>query len=160
MVFVIRQRRIADPMLDLSLFTGRQFSGSLVANTIAMFALVGNAVFLTQYLQSVLGFTPLVAALWSLAPSVLVAGAAVVAGALGRAVDRAYVMGGGFALAAGGFLVIDPGDAAVVGRGGADRRHRAQRRAGDGDDAGHRDRHGRHRTGAGRVGVRGAGDLE
>ena len=29
-VFVIRQRRIADPMLDLSLFAGRQFSGSLV----------------------------------------------------------------------------------------------------------------------------------
>ncbi len=105
-VFVIRQRRISDPMLDLGLFTGRQFSGSLAANTIAMFALVGNAVFLTQYLQSVLGFTPLVAALWSLAPSALVAGAAVGAGALGRAVDRAYVMGGGFAMAAGGFLVM------------------------------------------------------
>ena len=57
-VFVIRQRRIYDPMLDLRLFTGRQFSGSIAANTIAMFALVGNAVFLTQYLQSVLGFTP------------------------------------------------------------------------------------------------------
>ena len=27
-LFVVRQRRIADPMLDLNLFAGRQFSGS------------------------------------------------------------------------------------------------------------------------------------
>ena len=53
-----------------------------------MFALIGTAVFLTQYLQSVLGMTPLAAALWSLAPSVLVAAAAPLATRAGRAVRQ------------------------------------------------------------------------
>ena len=82
------------------------FSGSLAANSIATFALVGNAVFLTQYLQSVVGYTPFVAALWSLAPSVVVGAAAPVAGALGQQFDRAAVMAGGFLVAAAGFLVL------------------------------------------------------
>jgi MFS transporter, DHA2 family, multidrug resistance protein len=73
---------------------------------VAVFALVGNAIFLTQYLQSVLGYTPFVAALWSLLPSVFVGGAAVLAGALGRRIDRAYVMGGGFVTAATGFGIL------------------------------------------------------
>ncbi len=104
--FVLRQQRIADPMLDLSLFAGRQFSGSVLVNTVAMFALVGNAVFLTQFLQSVLGMTPFAAALWSLAPSVLVGAAAPVAARLGQRLDRAYVMAGGFVLGGLGFVLL------------------------------------------------------
>ena len=104
--FVVRQHRTTDPMLDLSLFGGRQFSGSVVVNTIAMFALVGNAIFLTQFLQSVLGMAPLVAALWSLAPSVLVGVAAPTAAALGQRFDRAWVMAGGFAVGAVGFVLL------------------------------------------------------
>ena len=106
MIFLVRQRRIAHPMLDLALFRGRQFGGSVAVNTIAMFALVGNAVFMTQFLQSVLGMTPFTAALWSLAPSVLVGGAAPLAPALGQRFDRAYVMAGGFLAAAVGFGLI------------------------------------------------------
>ncbi len=83
-LFLSRQRRAADPMIDLAMFGNRAFGGSLLANTVAMFALVGNAVFLTQYLQLTLGMSPLRAALWSLVPTIAVAGAAPLATALGR----------------------------------------------------------------------------
>jgi DHA2 family multidrug resistance protein-like MFS transporter len=77
-----------------------------VANTVAMFALVGNAVFLTQYLQLTLGMNPFRAALWSLVPSVAVAFAAPAATALAQRINRADVMGGGFALGAVGFILL------------------------------------------------------
>ena len=105
-VFFRRQAGVDHPMLDLHLLRDRQFSRSLGLNTIAMFALVGNAVFLTQFLQSVLAMTPIVAALWSLAPSVLVGAAAPLAPALAQRFDRAYVMAGGFGVSAIGFALI------------------------------------------------------
>ncbi len=80
-------------MIELAMFRNRAFSGALAANTVGMLALVGNAVFMTQYLQLVLGMSPLKAALWSLAPSVVVGAAAPLGAALARRIDRAYVLG-------------------------------------------------------------------
>jgi DHA2 family multidrug resistance protein-like MFS transporter len=105
-MFWTRQRRAADPMIDLAMFGNRGFSGSLLANTLAMFALVGNAVFITEYLQLALGMSPLRAALWSLVPSVVVAGAAPHATTLSRRHRRGNVMAGAFLFAALGFLVL------------------------------------------------------
>lgn len=102
-VFVRRQSRLARPMVDLALLRHRAYGGSVLVNLIAMAATVGFAVFLTQYLQSVLGRSPFEAALWSLVPTGGVLVAAPVAAALARKVDRAYVMGGGFLVAAAGF---------------------------------------------------------
>ncbi len=110
-LFVQRQRTAAYPMLDLSMFRNRAFSGSLAANTIGTLALVGNAVFLTQYLQLVHGLSPFKAALWSLAPSILVGGAAPLATVLAGKIDRAYVIGGAFVLAATGYGVLTQLDA-------------------------------------------------
>ncbi|MFD6419852.1 MFS transporter [Streptomyces sp. NPDC060194] len=103
-VFVRRQRRVAHPVIDLDLIRRRAFGGPVVANLLAMFATVGMAVFFTQYLQSVLGHSPLNAALWSLVPAAGVAVTAPAAAALARRLDRAYVMGGGFLVSACGFL--------------------------------------------------------
>jgi DHA2 family multidrug resistance protein-like MFS transporter len=105
-LFLRRQRVAAHPMIELALFRNRAFSGALAANTIGMLALVGNAVFMTQYLQLVLGMSPLKAALWSLVPSVAVGGAAPLASALAQRFDRAYVLGGGLLLGAAGFGVL------------------------------------------------------
>ncbi|MGW6282244.1 MFS transporter [Kribbella sp. NPDC055071] len=105
-LFVQRQRTAKHPMLDLSMFRNRAFSGSLAANTVGTLALVGNAVFLTQYLQLVHGLSPFKAALWSLAPSVVVGGAAPLAAVLAGKMDRAYVIGGAFVLAASGYGVL------------------------------------------------------
>jgi DHA2 family multidrug resistance protein-like MFS transporter len=105
-VFLRRQRTATHPMIELAMFRNRAFSGALAANTIGMLALVGNAVFMTQYLQLVLGMSPLKAALWSLAPSVVVGGAAPLGAALAQKMDRAYVLGIGFVVAAGGFGIL------------------------------------------------------
>ena len=111
LVFVRRQARLEHPMVDLKLVRRRAYGGSVLANLLAMVAIVGFAVFLTQYLQSVLGQSPFEAALWSLVPSLGVMVAAPTGAALARSVDRAYVMGGGFLVAAAGF-----GGLAVIGR--------------------------------------------
>ncbi|MFC9943285.1 MFS transporter [Streptomyces pratensis] len=103
-VFVRRQRRLAHPMIDLGLLGRRNFGGPVLADLLAMFATVGMAVFFTQYLQSVLGLSPLTAALWSLVPAAGVALMAPAGAALAQRIDRAYVMGGGFFLAGCGFL--------------------------------------------------------
>ncbi|MET9530322.1 MFS transporter [Streptomyces sp. NPDC006649] len=103
-VFVRRQQRLDHPMVDLALLRRPAFCGSLLANLLAMFATVGFAVFLTQYLQSVLGQSPLVAALWSLVPMAGVAVLAPAGALLAKRFDRAYVMGAGFAVSACGFL--------------------------------------------------------
>jgi DHA2 family multidrug resistance protein-like MFS transporter len=116
-VFVHRQRTAAYPMIEVGMFRSRAFSGSLAANTIGMVALVGNAVFMTQFLQLVLGMSPLEAALWALVPSVGVGGAAPLAAALARKTDRAYVIGGAFVLAACGYGVLtemDPDSSLAV----------------------------------------------
>ncbi|MFI7068462.1 MFS transporter [Kribbella sp. NPDC050124] len=105
-LFVQRQRTASYPMIELGMFRSRVFSGSLAANTIGTLAMVGNAIFMTQYLQLVLGLSPFKAALWALAPTVVVGGAAPVAAILARRVDRAYVIGGAFVLAASGFVVL------------------------------------------------------
>ncbi|MGW7437992.1 MFS transporter [Streptomyces sp. NPDC054849] len=105
-VFVRRQRTRDDAMVSRALFQGRGFGAGVGLNTIAAFAMMGSAYFTTQYLQSVLGMGPLEAALWSLAPSLVIGAAAPVGAALAQRVDRAYVIAGGFALAAAGFALI------------------------------------------------------
>ncbi|MFB6841645.1 MFS transporter [Streptomyces sp. NPDC056361] len=102
-VFVRRQARLAHPMVDLGLLRTPAYGGSLLVNLLAMVATVGYAVFLTQYLQSVLGQSPLEAALWSLVPTGGVMLAAPIAAVLAGRVDRAYVMGGGLLVSAAGF---------------------------------------------------------
>ncbi|MET7618545.1 MFS transporter [Streptomyces sp. NPDC005408] len=102
-LFVRRQARLEHPMVDLALLRRRAYGGSVLVNLLAMAATVGFAVFITQYLQSVLGKSPFEAALWSLVPSAGVMLAAPTGAVLARRVDRAYVMGGGFLVSAAGF---------------------------------------------------------
>ena len=63
--FVARQRRLAEPMIDLGLFRRRAFSLALSANTLAFAVVFGLEVFVAQHFQLVLGYSPLEAGLWS-----------------------------------------------------------------------------------------------
>ncbi len=106
-VAFVRRQLVSDvPMLDVRALTERRFGGSIAVNVLAMFAVMGNAVILTQYLQSVLGLSPLAAALWSLVPSVSVAAAAPMAATLAPRVGRPRVMAGAFAVSVVGFLLV------------------------------------------------------
>ena len=104
--FIWRQTRVPSPMVDLALFRVRGFGGSIAIQVIGMFGVMGNAILMTQYLQSVLGLSPLTAALWSLAPSVAVGGAAPLSVALSTRIGRPPVIAGAFLLAAIGFVAM------------------------------------------------------
>ena len=104
--FIFRQARAPAPMIDLKLFRSRGFTGSVMMNLVAMFAIIGFAVFTTQYLESVLGMRPFTAALWSLVPMAGTMAATLVTRALAQWLDRAYVAVGGFLLAGAGFSAL------------------------------------------------------
>ncbi|GAA2061368.1 MFS transporter [Williamsia deligens] len=103
-VFVQRQLVLPHPLMELRLFSDRQFAAAIAVNLMAMFGVVGNAVLVTQYLQSVLGYSPLAAALWSLAPTVVVAMVAPASPGLAARFGRPVVMAGGLVVAAAGFV--------------------------------------------------------
>jgi DHA2 family multidrug resistance protein-like MFS transporter len=50
-LFVRRQRRLENPLLDVELFRIPAFSGAVIANVIAIFSLTGLLFFFSQYLQ-------------------------------------------------------------------------------------------------------------
>ncbi|MGW0208082.1 MFS transporter [Streptomyces sp. NPDC003233] len=106
-LFVRRQRTNASPLIPPALLKGHGFTPALVLNLVAALAMMGSAIFTTQYLQSVLGKSPLSAALWSLLPSVFIGFAGpVTAQLVQRGVNRGYVVAGGFAAMAAGFSML------------------------------------------------------
>ncbi|MFE9451204.1 MFS transporter [Streptomyces sp. NPDC006739] len=106
-LFVHRQRTTASPLVPLTLLRGHGFTPSLVLNLVSAFGMMGSAIFTTQYLQSVLGKSPLSAALWSLLPSVLIGVAGpVTARLVQRGADRGSVVSAGFAVTAAGYAML------------------------------------------------------
>jgi DHA2 family multidrug resistance protein-like MFS transporter len=105
-LFLRRLRRHPQPLLDLSIFTDRRVSVALVANALSFFVLYGTQFAIGQYLQLVLGMTPLRAGLWAL-PSVV---AYLLASLLGPGLTRWFPAGGvvaaGLAAMTAGFLVL------------------------------------------------------
>ncbi|MEU4544948.1 MFS transporter [Nonomuraea dietziae] len=98
--FVRRQRRLPHPLLDVGLFKDRAFATGVAGVLFGVFSLVGLQLMLAQYLQLVLGDSPLRAALRML-PLVLsaIAGGLAAASVLRRIGMRA-TMSGGLALVA------------------------------------------------------------
>ena len=54
-----RQRHLEYPFLDVTLFRRPAFSAAIVAYSLAGLSMMGVYIFITQYLQLVLGLTPL-----------------------------------------------------------------------------------------------------
>lgn len=105
-LFVRRQRRLATPLIDLTLFRVPAFSGAVIASTLSVFAFSGLLFFFSQYLQLVRGFSPFVAGLAEL-PSTLASIAVIaVIGIILRRLGAGRAIGGGLAIAALGFGVI------------------------------------------------------
>jgi len=115
--FVRRQRRLADPLIDLALFRIPAFSAALAAYGIGIFVLFGGFLFIPQYLQLVLGMTPLEAGLWTLPWALSFVVGSNVTPVLARRIDPTWLMGGGLLLAALGFgllLGIEPGSGLLL----------------------------------------------
>jgi MFS transporter, DHA2 family, multidrug resistance protein len=105
-LFVRRQLTLTDPMLDLKLFRIPAFSGSLVINFVSIFVAVGYFLFIAQYLQLVLGLSPLEAGLWSLPSAIGFVVGSQVAPRLVRVVRPSHIIGGGLAMAAVGLALL------------------------------------------------------
>ncbi|RLV57326.1 MFS transporter [Aeromicrobium phragmitis] len=70
-LFVRRQRHRENPMLDVTLFGNRVFTGAIVANMLSLMGLAGFLFFGSQLLQLVIGLSPMNAAM-VLLPGLLV----------------------------------------------------------------------------------------
>ncbi|HYN18749.1 MAG TPA: MFS transporter, partial [Actinomycetes bacterium] len=104
--FVARQRRLADPMIDVGLFKVGAFNAALATNFLAIFVAVGYFLFVAQYLQLVVGLSPLQAGLWSLPSAVgFIIGSQFAPRALHN-VRPAFVISGGLALSAVGLGLL------------------------------------------------------
>src|SRR6266545_2839021 len=104
--FVRRQRCLSDPFMDFRLFQIRTFNVALATNFLAVFVVIGYFLFVAQYLQLVLGLSPVQAGLWSL-PSAL--GFIVMSNVAPRIVHRvspASVLGTCFVLASMGLVTL------------------------------------------------------
>ena len=104
--FVRRQKRLADPLIDLHLFRVPAFNAALTANTFGFFVNFGIAVFIAQYLQLVLGLSPLEAGLWTVPYAGAFIVGALLTPLLVRRILPGVVIAGGLTLAGLGFAVL------------------------------------------------------
>jgi DHA2 family multidrug resistance protein-like MFS transporter len=103
--FVWRQLTVTDPLVNLRLFRVPAFSAALATNLIAFFVVFGMSLFVTQYLQSVLGLSPLQAGLWSVPEALgFIAGSTVTPRLAGRVTTSAVIVGG-LIVGAAGYLI-------------------------------------------------------
>ena len=65
-VFLQRQRKLEYPLIDLQLFRRHTFNTALVTLLLGAFVTFGVFLFLSQYLQLILGLSPLEAGMWML----------------------------------------------------------------------------------------------
>ncbi len=103
-LFVRRQARLADPLIDLQLFRVPAFSASLAVYTLGILVLFGSFLFIYQYLQLVLELSPLEAGVVTLPSFVAFVAGSMLAPAFVKRVRPAYVMAAGLAVAAVGLL--------------------------------------------------------
>jgi DHA2 family multidrug resistance protein-like MFS transporter len=120
-VFIRRQRRMADPLMDLRLFESPAFSVSLATYTVASFVTLGAYIFAVQYLQLVLGLSPFRAGLLTVPFDVAFITTSSLSPLLARRIHPSLVIAGGLSMAAAGFIVLTqiggPGAVTIVAAG-------------------------------------------
>jgi EmrB/QacA subfamily drug resistance transporter len=112
LAFLTVERRTADPMVEVSLFRDRVFSGGVVAMMLWAFGLFGIYFFTALYLQDVLGFSPTEAGLAFLPMALCMVAGAVLSERVARALGAARVVGVAMLL-----MGIGIGTVSLVGAG-------------------------------------------
>ena len=105
-VFVRRQLRLESPIIDVRLFRIRAFSASLGTYLLGIFVVVGYFLFIGQYLQLVLGLSPIQAAFWSLPSAIGFTVGSVTAPRIIHRFRPSVIMGTGMAVAAVGAALL------------------------------------------------------
>ena len=104
--FLARQRALADPLIDLHLFRDLAFSAALAIYMFATFIAFGVYVFIAQYLQLVLGLSPLQAGLWTLPWAFSFIVGSNLTPPIARRVSPVFLLTSGLVLSAVGFAII------------------------------------------------------
>lgn len=102
-VFILRQKLLDDPLIDLELFRLTSFSTALAANSLVIFVALGSFLFMAQYLQLVLGLSPLEAGLWTLPAAAGNVIGSMAVPVIVRRIRPLFVIAGGLLFAAVGF---------------------------------------------------------
>ncbi len=105
-VFVARQRRLADPLIDLRLLRVPAFSTSLGAMALCIFTAFGAFLFMSQYLQLVLGLSPLIAGFWTAPTGLVMVAGSLLAPSFVRKLPPAHVLAGGFFVCTVGLVAL------------------------------------------------------
>jgi DHA2 family multidrug resistance protein-like MFS transporter len=115
-LFVRRQRALADPMIDVRLFATPALSAALAAYTLATFVMFGAYLFVAQYLQLVLGLSPLEAGLWLLPLALSFIAGSMATPVIVRHVRPSTLMSAGLLASAAGFamLILAEGSSLVL----------------------------------------------
>jgi DHA2 family multidrug resistance protein-like MFS transporter len=104
-IFVRRQQQLPDPMLDLTLFHNRDFNISLGSNVLSVFVSFGSFILVSQYLQLVLGLSPLQAGALSLPASALAIAGPMLSPVLAQRIGMRLSLAALLVIAAVGFAV-------------------------------------------------------
>lgn len=105
-LFLRRQRRLDDPLMDLGMFTRRVFALAVSMGMLMLLFTAGTDLFLVQYLQSVLGISPGLVGLLLTIPAAASFPATMVTPVLIRFLPTGAVVGGGMLLGVIGMVTI------------------------------------------------------
>lgn len=111
LVFARRQLKLADPLIDVRLFRAPAFSASLVIYGGGILLMFGGFLFLPQYLQLVLGLSPLQGGLWTLPWAAGFVIGSLATPWLARRVRPALLMSWGLVVSSVGFYLLTRVDA-------------------------------------------------
>lgn len=105
-LFVRRQRRLDRPMIDIDLFRLPRFRMAVSGNLLACFGFAGSMYIITQYLQLVVGMSPLAAGVILIPAAVAAASAMMLAPLFARRFGPFVVIAVGLAVGAVGFAMM------------------------------------------------------
>ncbi|WP_248959860.1 MFS transporter [Sphaerisporangium perillae] len=103
-VFVLRQRKLASPLLDLRLFANRSFSTAMGVMLMGGIVMAGTTLLSSLYLQTVQGLGPMNSGLWLLPQNIAMVVGSMTAPALARRFRPAYVIAAGLLIAGAGLV--------------------------------------------------------
>ncbi|MGD9540070.1 MFS transporter [Methylocystis sp.] len=103
-LFLRRQARLEDPLIDLALFRSRTLNMALCINILGVFFMFGSFIMLGQYFQLVAGLSPLDAGLWSTPSAIIFTVGSFATPALARRIKAVDLLAGGLVVSAIGFV--------------------------------------------------------
>ena len=105
-LFVRRQRQLLDPMFDINLFRNRTFTVSVLSLLLVVLSFSGIWLMIFQYLQGVIGMSPLHAGLLILPSAIVQTVGAMLVPTLAQRIRPAALISGGLLLTAAGMVIM------------------------------------------------------